>query len=509
MKSFKAFLTIVFSIMFVFGFAGLNVAQAATSPTLVGAANYSILGATTVTNAGATTTVGEVGVSAGTAITGFPPGIAAGDNLIHLHSNDASAIAAQADNLTAFGALDAGANADANCMDPTTLVPGSIAVSGTDLAGLSLAPGLYCSAGTFLLTDGVVGYDLVLTGAGPWVFKTVSGVTTSAGSSVSVPLPADACDVWWRVGSSAVIGTTTDFKGNILALTSVALQNSATLVGRAMAQAGAVTLDTNTITGCAAPLAPANLTLNKIVDGGNASESTWTLTATGPTTFSGPGTTSATDVVSDVTAGTYVLSESTGPSRYTASPWSCITNGGPAISGSSLVLDWGDTATCTITNTYHPVSSGSTPNPTATEPTSASPAILTIIKQVVGGTADASSFNLHVKDAGVDVPGSPRAGVVTPGSNYSLPAGTYVVSEDANASYITTFSGDCDASGSVTISSGGNKTCIIINTFLASPSFPKTGFPPEGSSLLWKIIIPVGILGLAVLLYFALKKRTN
>ncbi len=365
---------LIFSL--VLGFTSPSVTYAATSPTLAGSAAYSVLGATIVTNTGATTTVGEVGVSAGTAITGFPPGIAGGNNLIHLHPNDASAIAAQADNLIAFGALNAGANADANCLNPLTGLAG-IAPDATDLIGLSLVPGLYCSVGSFLLTNGA-GPDLTLTGAGPWVFKTVSALTVSSGASVDVPVPGtDECEVWWRVGSSATIGTGASFVGSILALTDIDLLTGATLVGRAMVQTAAVDLDTNTITGCAVPLVAPNLTLNKIVDGDAADESEWTLTASGPLPLSGPGAAGSTDVVGDVAPGTYILSESSGPSNHEASPWSCVINAGAPVLGSSLALDYGDTATCTITNTYNqPSSSGSRPNPPSTPPSVVAPVVV-------------------------------------------------------------------------------------------------------------------------------------
>ena len=210
-------------ITFAIGLTGPVIAFAATSPTLTGSESYSVLGDETVTNTGPTTTDGAVGVTAGSAITGFPPGIAGGGT----HSNDASAIAAQADNLIAFGTLDQG------CDHSYT--------DGQNLTLLSpLVPGVYCSAGSFLLTG-----NLTLTGSGVWIFKTVSGLTTSPGSSVT---GSDPCNVWWRVGSSATLGTTTSFIGNILALTSISMDTGATLNGRAMAQTGAVTLGANTIT---------------------------------------------------------------------------------------------------------------------------------------------------------------------------------------------------------------------------------------------------------------------
>lgn len=101
---------------------------------------------------------------------------------------------------------------------------------------------------------------------------------------------------------------------------------------------------------------------------------------------------------------------------------------------------------------------------------SASAATLHIIKQVVndnGGAATPTSFNLYVKSAGLNVLGSPAVGTTTPGTSYSLEAGTYVVSEDANASYSQSFSGDCDVNGNVTLLAGDDKTCTVTNNDIA------------------------------------------
>ena len=113
--------------------------------------------------------------------------------------------------------------------------------------------------------------------------------------------------------------------------------------------------------------------------------------------------------------------------------------------------------------------------PCNTPPPPPNPAILHVVKVVVnqnGGAATPSSFNLHVEQSGADVAGSPAAGVGTPGTSYTLSAGTYTVSEDYNASYTGAFSGDCDANGNITLTSGDNKTCTVTNTDIPSPPPP-------------------------------------
>ncbi|MDO8579254.1 MAG: ice-binding family protein [bacterium] len=117
---------------------------------------------------------------------------------------------------------------------------------------------------------------------------------------------------------------------------------------------------------------------------------------------------------------------------------------------------------------------------TVSVPTGSVPAILHVIKQVVNnstGTGTAPLFNLHVKLSGVDVAGSPSSGTVSPGTSYSLSAGTYNVSEDINSSYTQSFSGDCDSNGDITLSLGTDKTCTIINTDIPTPEPEPTPTP--------------------------------
>ncbi len=195
------------------------------SPILGDSYGFSVLGATTVTNTGGTTTQGSVGVYPGSSITGFPPGIVLPPGGIYITTTEA--FNAQADNLIVFGALD-------QTCDTDWTGTGEI-----ELGGMSLVPGVYCADSLHL--TGV----LTLTGgsAEVYIFKAATTLVTAAGSISG----GDPCNIWWRVGSSATIGTGTAFIGNIFALTSIELHTGATLAGRAMVQTGAVTLDTNTI----------------------------------------------------------------------------------------------------------------------------------------------------------------------------------------------------------------------------------------------------------------------
>lgn len=204
--------------------AGPISVYAATSPTLGTVGSYSVLGHTTVTNTGATTMPGDLGISTGGAPTGFPPGSVGPPGTIR---NAADSLAAQNADTAAFGYIDQGCD---------TTYAGAF----KDLVGLNLVAGVYC-ADAFQLSG-----TLTLSGTGVWIFKSASTLTTSGTANV---VGGDPCNVWWREVSSATLGTSTSLTGNVLALASISLQTGASLNGRALAQTGAVTLDTNTITG--------------------------------------------------------------------------------------------------------------------------------------------------------------------------------------------------------------------------------------------------------------------
>jgi hypothetical protein len=189
--------------------------------------SFAVLGGSTVTNTGPSVINGDLGVSPGSAITGFPPGIVNGT------INAANAVSGQAksDLVTAYD--------DAAGRGPAAVLP-------EDLGGLFLSPGAYQRASSLQLTG-----DVTLDAGGNtdavFVIKVGSALTTASGSRVVLTGGAQACNVFWQIGSSGTLGTDTTFRGNIFALQSITLNTRATLHGRALARNGAVTLDTNAV----------------------------------------------------------------------------------------------------------------------------------------------------------------------------------------------------------------------------------------------------------------------
>ena len=203
------------------------------------AASFGVLAGSTVTNTGASVVAGNVGVSPGTAVIGFPPGIVTPPATIH--SADAVAAQAQVDLTTAYNAI-AG-------------TPTLVDLTGQDLGGLTLVPGVFGFTSSAQLT-GTLTLDALGNPNAVFIFKIGSTLTTATGSSVLVINGGSSCNVFWQVGSSATLGTTTTFAGNTLALTSITLNTGASVSGRALARNGAVTLAGNSVTACAPPPGP-------------------------------------------------------------------------------------------------------------------------------------------------------------------------------------------------------------------------------------------------------------
>jgi hypothetical protein len=216
--------------------SGTSPALAAPAPSLATAGNYAVLAGTTITNTGTTVVIGgDIGVAPGSAYTGFPPGTVLAPNIIH-PGNDAATIQAQSD-LTAAYLSAAGQPITAD-------------LSGTDLGLVApLVPGVYRFTSSAQLTGTLHLNDA--TANDVWIFQIGSSLTTASNSAVIFDNGfGQNCNVFWQVGSSATLGTSSAMVGNILALTTITMNTGATLAGRALARNGAVNLASNPITVC-------------------------------------------------------------------------------------------------------------------------------------------------------------------------------------------------------------------------------------------------------------------
>jgi len=319
-------------------------ARAATSPALGTAGTFAVLAGTTVTNTGPTTLIGDLGVSPGTAATGFPPGLVTG--MIHT-GTDAVAVQAQKDATAAY----------------TTAVgqPCDVTLTGQDLGGKTLTPGVYCFASSAQLTG-----QLILDGQGNpssvFIFQIGSTLTTASNATVVLINGAQPCssNIFWQVGSSATLGTRTSFTGNILALASITLNTGTVTNGGLYAQTGAVTLDTNTV-----------MRNNQVCS--TAPTATPTSTALPTNTALPTSTATATNTAlptSTATATDTALPTSTATAMNTALPTSTATATNTALPT--------NTPTPTLPEALAPTS---TPLPTHTPDTGA-PAIVSVLPVV-------------------------------------------------------------------------------------------------------------------------------
>jgi len=206
-------------------------AAAQTVPPLGTTTTFAVLGGSTVTNTGSSVLTGDLGVWPGLSITGFPPGLVSGTT----HAGDAVAQQAQTDLTAAYNDL-----AGQAC--------GAV-LTGQDLGGLTLPPGVYCFSSSAQLT-GTLTLDAQGDDNAVFVFQIGTTFTTASSSSVQFVNGGPSCNVFWQVGSSATLGTSTTLAGSILALESITLTTSANVSGQLLARNGAVTLDTGTVSLC-------------------------------------------------------------------------------------------------------------------------------------------------------------------------------------------------------------------------------------------------------------------
>jgi len=310
---------------------------------------FAVLAGTTITNTGATTINGTVGGDVGLYPGSAFPGLSDVTLSGAVHINDTVAIKATTDLVAAYD--------DAAGRTPVTRIP-------TELGGTTLKPGIYDSTdGTFKIT-GTLTLDAQGDPEGVFVFKTNTTLITMAGSNVELINSARFCRTFWKVGSSATLGTYSHFEGHIFALTSITAKTGASVQGQLLARNGAVTLDHNTITNgtCETttptpPTVKAILHVIKHVINDNSGKSVAAdfklhvmttgnkdLTTSPAPGAESPGTTYTLD------PGTYIVCEDAF-GGYTASY-----SGDHDSSGHILVsLGSGDNKTVTITNNDNPV----------------------------------------------------------------------------------------------------------------------------------------------------------
>lgn len=198
--------------------------------TLSGASSLAILAGSAVTNTGATIITGDIGLSPGSSVGGFPPGILNGT----LHVNNAIANQAKLDLTSAYN--------DAAGRTSTDIVT----LSG-NIGGLTLTPGLYKSTSTLALSSGDLTFDAKGQADAVFIIQIASALTVTSGRQVILAGGALASNIFWQVGSSATFGTTSVFKGTIMAMESITFNTGASLDGKAQARSGGVSLAGNTI----------------------------------------------------------------------------------------------------------------------------------------------------------------------------------------------------------------------------------------------------------------------
>ena len=315
-----------------------------------------------------------------------------------------------------------------------------------------------------------------------WIFEVSGDLSIASGGSVPAGIKvilaggAKASNVYWVVTgpvNGVTLGTYSTFNGTILSATQIVMQTGAVLNGRALAQTQ-LTMDHNVVT---LPSSLATLHVIKSIvntGGGTATTTDFTLhvKSAGTDVVGSPALGTSTPGTSyALTAGTYVVSENASSTYATSFSGDCDASG-------NITLATGGNGVCTVTNTYTP------------------PGTLHVIKLVVNagpGTAVSSSFTVHVKSATstLDVFNSPLAGAAAPGTLYTLSAGTYAVSENANSLYTSAFTGDCDASGNVVLTAGSDKICTITNTDIPVPAPVAVNHTSGGGTYLPTRIVPL------------------
>lgn len=220
------------ALVLLWALVGSAPAQAAVAPPLGQLSTFAVHAGTSVVNIGPTALSGNLGVSPGAVVTGFPPGTVTGGSI---HAADATSQQAAMDATAAYNAM--------------VVQPCDADLSGQDLGGMTLPAGVYCFASSVIVT-GTLTLDALGDPNAVFVFKIGSTLGSAVGASVQVINGGSDCNVFWQVGSSSTIGTNASFVGNIVALVSITLNSGSSVSGRVIARNGTVSLDSNPVAIC-------------------------------------------------------------------------------------------------------------------------------------------------------------------------------------------------------------------------------------------------------------------
>ena len=326
---------------------------------LASTASYAVLASSTVTSTGATTLTGNLGLSPGTSVTGFPPGTITGTK-----------------NVTTPGAAGAEANLTIAYNNASSRSNCPVSVAG-NIGGQTLTPGLYRSTSSLAISSG----DLTLSGGGNpdgvFIFQVASALTTTSGRTVILTDGAQAANVFWQIGSSATLGTTSVMKGTVMAHDSISMLTGSVLNGRAMAETGEVSLAGTTIvvpTNTSTPTYPVTFT-----ESGLPAATSWSMSYGGVWSSS-----STTTIVFRVVSGTYAYT--TDVTGYIAAPaFGTITVGGAAAS-QAITFVAGAAGSYPVTFTESGLASGTSWSVTFNAVPASSTTAMIVFTTVASGT---------------------------------------------------------------------------------------------------------------------------
>jgi hypothetical protein len=447
----------LFAAVLLLSTGSLKTALAQTAPPLGTAQNFAVLGGSTVTNAVSAGTIltGNLGVWPGSAITGFPPGVVIGT----IHAADGTAETAQGDALTAYNSLVGEA------------CPGANDLTGQDLGGMTLLPGVYCFSSSAQLT-GILTLNSTGSPNGVFVFKIGSTLTTASNSAVVIN-GSSACNVFFQVGTSATLGTGTQLLGSIFAQASITLTTGASVTGGVYALTGAVTLDTNTVTACMGTLQVCKVAGSGALLGESFGFSIAGSPATLISVQAGPSPGGSCSVALLVPAHPSTITETIpvnttlGAVATTPTPGLLISSN-LAAGTATVEVDPGAQTIATFVNTVPP------------PPTTG---FLQICKVAGGGVTVGTNFTFSVAGTLVNVPAGLAPGgycnpplVVPAGPTLiteTLPTGTVLTGVSTLPSGSLVSSNLGAGTATVTVNAGGTTTATFIDTVQPPPT---TGF---------------------------------